>query len=162
MLPREMMPFEPEKLEALRARFPKALLRLWYVDHAPLPGEPAPYNTREHVFDFEDGLRLIISKDRDAGGEPRHDIVGHIHVSASVIPGTMMLEWCKREYMKHAHVFFTETWPHKVKERFDELARDAIAQQSMFMSFYSDGKGCLHLMLEPATAGGPRAPQGPR
>ena len=47
----DLIPFEPEPMEKLLARFPKALKAL------PLPPP------REHVFDFEQQVRMIVSLD---------------------------------------------------------------------------------------------------
>jgi hypothetical protein len=58
-----ILPFEPEPLESLQARFPKALERIWVVpSNGDMPDRPGMH--REHLFDFESGLRLLISIDR--------------------------------------------------------------------------------------------------
>src|SRR3954468_23455740 len=58
-----MLPFEPESLESMQARFPKALERIWVVpSNGDMPDRPGMH--REHLFDFESGLRLLISIDR--------------------------------------------------------------------------------------------------
>jgi hypothetical protein len=75
-------PHQPQSFDKLRARYPKALERVFQYgpkgDQRPVTG---PYELENQRFDFEDGLRLIVS--RDALGE-RIDL----HVSASIQPGT--------------------------------------------------------------------------
>jgi|SRR5688572_4008147 len=65
--------FNPEPLESLKARFPKAIDTIW----GKIKTEDRPGMYREHVFDFEDGLRMIISREVLIDPEPV------IHVSAS-------------------------------------------------------------------------------
>jgi|SRR5215467_3399354 len=69
------MEFKSESLEQLKAKFPKALERVWDVEATD--GD-RPGLHREHVFDFKDGMRLLISKDQFLEhGDP------DVHVSAS-------------------------------------------------------------------------------
>jgi hypothetical protein len=76
-----MLPYHPEPLEALQARYPKALEPIFDVRDWR-PGWPVPVSwQRRHVFDHDDGLRLIVSRDRLA------DAV-RLHVSASLAPGS--------------------------------------------------------------------------
>jgi hypothetical protein len=70
-----MLPFEPETIERLRARYPKAIKSIWHADEVTTNHHPGGH--REHVFDFESGLRLLISRDILADEEPL------IHISAS-------------------------------------------------------------------------------
>lgn len=69
-----MLPFEPESLKLLKKRYPAAIEKIWYVTD-PMPDRPGMH--REHLFDFESGLRLLISKDSLVFGKI------DIHVSAS-------------------------------------------------------------------------------
>ena len=68
--------FEAESLEVAQERFSASVKDLYDGTEELRPGEQ-----RKHIFDFEDGLRLIVSKDQypDPAGS-----VG-IHVSASVV-----------------------------------------------------------------------------
>lgn len=68
------LPFIAELLVTLRERFPKALEKVWEVTD---PMEDRPGMHRENVFDFDSGLRLLISRDKLVGIKPE------IHVSAS-------------------------------------------------------------------------------
>lgn len=59
-----MLPHKPQTLTELRARFPKALTRTYdAISIAMYKSTDRPGNNRENVFDFEDGLRLIVSRD---------------------------------------------------------------------------------------------------
>lgn len=68
------LPFVAELLVTLRERFPKALEKVWEVTD-PMLDRPGLH--RENVFDFDSGLRLLISKDKLI------DLKPEIHVSAS-------------------------------------------------------------------------------
>jgi hypothetical protein len=70
-----MLPFEPELISALKTRLPKALERVWNISEC---GEDRPTLHREHIFDFNCGLRLAISKDDFEDG-----LGPQIHVSSS-------------------------------------------------------------------------------
>jgi len=72
-----MLPFEPETLEQLQARYPDAILENWLVDDTVRPVRPG--SLRTHVFDGPHGIRLIISRDTSHIGKD-----GFIHVSASL------------------------------------------------------------------------------
>lgn len=71
-----MLTFEPETIEQLKSRFLKALETSWSVKRAIKDSDNTPGKKREHVFDFEDGIRIIISRDRFEG-------IQVIHFSAS-------------------------------------------------------------------------------
>ena len=57
------LPFEPETEEAMRARFEAALTPRYNVFTAT--GKDAPSKKRQHVFDFPDLVRMVVSVDRD-------------------------------------------------------------------------------------------------
>lgn len=71
------LPYEPQSIEQLKSRFSKCLEKVWDKDIDDLDKE-RPGLLRDYVFDFENGLRLIISKDnyKELGGL-------HIHISCS-------------------------------------------------------------------------------
>jgi len=71
------LPIEPEPLEDIKARFHLALEGV--VDGAKVAsGEvERPAIDRKHVFDFENGMRLIVSVDKNFG-------MTFLHVSVSV------------------------------------------------------------------------------
>lgn len=72
------LPIVPEPDDQLRARYSAALERVF----EPCPS-PRPAELREHVFDFADGIRLVVSRDRVA--DPR--FIGiYLHISASLVP----------------------------------------------------------------------------
>ncbi len=69
--------FEAQPITALAARYQKALEGVF--TQARVQAGERPGLIRAHVFDFENGLRLIISRDETYKGPE-----GHLHVSASV------------------------------------------------------------------------------
>lgn len=88
------LPFQQESVESMQARFSQALDREFDADKIA-DGEPdRPGLHRENVFDFEDGIRIIISKDRTRGNL-------FLHLSGSSQLGrvsfkTMLEEMVKR------------------------------------------------------------------
>ena len=77
--------WKPEPLSDMQGRYARAVSEIY--DARMARGEQLrPGNQRRHVFDFADGLRLIVSRDRLEEGR-----VG-IHVSGSVMPQTNLHE----------------------------------------------------------------------
>jgi hypothetical protein len=74
-----MLPFEPEPVIVLKQRYRDAIRDI--INPRVVARDPAlaPSKKREHVFDFPDGLRLIISTDQIDG-------VRTTHYSASMNP----------------------------------------------------------------------------
>jgi hypothetical protein len=72
-----MLPFIPETLEELQRRFKAAIAKPVNAVYASAHPEESPGKKREHVFDFVDGIRLIVSRDYAGNDEV-------LHVSASV------------------------------------------------------------------------------
>jgi len=71
-----MLPHEPETIEQMKARFPAAIAEPVDIDEVIEGTAPTPGKDRKHVFDFEDGMRVIISI--DVSSEERF-----LHLSAS-------------------------------------------------------------------------------
>jgi hypothetical protein len=74
-----MLPFEPEIEETLKARYPEAIRDVVDIGKIGSNPEVRPGLSREHVFDFFDGLRLIVSRDK-------MDLTTVVHISASMYP----------------------------------------------------------------------------
>lgn len=77
--------FEPEPISMMKARLPSALTDTWLASEwetfEDWARKDRPGKHRKHVFDFESGLRLIISRDRfNLQGKA---IPPFIHLSAS-------------------------------------------------------------------------------
>lgn len=70
-----MIPFEPQPLKQLQERYAEAIDIVWVADKNMVD---RPGLHRENVFDTEDGIRLIISKDLSPNGKE------YIHFSGSV------------------------------------------------------------------------------
>lgn len=74
------LPYAPEPIAQLRARFDRALDRLWDVTDWGEPTKPPPgrpFLAREHVFDLEDGCRFIITREINR----THSAAEYVHVS---------------------------------------------------------------------------------
>ena len=63
------LPFRAEPLEQLRARYADSLDPIIDVESVNLGLTQTPGCHRRHVFDFECGYRLIVSRDRHPDGE---------------------------------------------------------------------------------------------
>ena len=76
-----MLPFTPELLDQLRARYPAALVRVFDSCKIVTGEEERPGQIRTHVFDYNEddlGIRFVISREND----PELGMV--IHFSASM------------------------------------------------------------------------------
>ncbi len=70
------VPVQPEPLEVLQARYPLALEHIYDVGDI-MRGAIRPGEIAAQCFDFQDGIRLLISRERF------HDGKVHLHLSAS-------------------------------------------------------------------------------
>jgi hypothetical protein len=103
------VPFHPEPLDRLRARYPEALREVIDLELFALGRSPGPGTVRAQVFDSADGIRLIVAR-MDLGGE-----VGVIlHVSASLNPAAPLY----RELLRSAR----HIWPEWSQAEFCRLA----------------------------------------
>lgn len=81
-----MIPFKPESIHDLKARFPKALEPI--VDTTTTIITHVPGERPEHIFDCVDGIRVIASRDKTktkGGG----DAIFY-HFSTSAMLGTVL------------------------------------------------------------------------
>ena len=73
------LPFEPELEEGLQARYKDAVAEVIDIREIKSGVRATPGKERRHVFDFYDGLRLIVSRETDGTHKT-------IHFSASMSP----------------------------------------------------------------------------
>lgn len=122
-----MLPFKPESMEALRSRYHAALVPVF--DCRKGVPRPRPGELRGHVFDCADGLRLIVSRDRESDAEL------FLHLSASLTPGLPLYDKLarggvsKRQFIK------------LVLARFREVSGD---YKPLELAGFSSGKGVPH------------------
>jgi hypothetical protein len=101
--------YRPEPLARLRARYPEALREVIDMESAARGLVPWPGMVARNVFDCEDGIRLIVSRD-DLGGQ-----VGIVlHVSASIDPDAPLYRVLQRSAR---HI-----WPDWAQTKFRRLA----------------------------------------
>jgi len=74
------LPINIEPFETLRRRFSEAVKNSYDTLKIAANPKDRPGQKPEHVFDFDDGIRLIISRDRFNEKEV-------LHFSGSVLPG---------------------------------------------------------------------------
>lgn len=85
------LPFKPESSESLRNRYPAAIRNVFNFSGGHV-ADPRPGELRLCVFDFESGIRLIISRDKEDDGT-------FLHISASVqVSGTLEHKLRSGEY----------------------------------------------------------------
>ena len=96
------LPFIRESLDSIRKRLPKALTVVYDAQNI-LDGGKRPGQLRENVFDSEDGIRTIISLDKDGKtGVPV------LHMSFSLDPSsTLQLE----QFFDATASMHTVLWP---------------------------------------------------
>lgn len=116
----------PEPLEILRARYPRAL-EFVYCPEACASGAIRPGEVAANVFDFEDGLRLIISRDRMEGR-----VV--LHFSASVEVGTPLADELLRQIQGEPWHAVLSRWEATVPARFRDLSGDTRTPSLAFRS----------------------------
>ncbi len=76
-----MIPFQPETIDEVKRRYPSAVRDVYDTKQIHLGHQERPSNQRKHVFDFFDGMRLIIS--HETGEIKPSDCDEFVHVSAS-------------------------------------------------------------------------------
>ena len=74
--------WSPEPLATLQARYTDAVTEIYGHDRIVTGWQQRVGAQRKHVFDFEDGLRLIVSRHRF----PNHRV--GIAISGSIVPST--------------------------------------------------------------------------
>ena len=72
-----MLPFEPQEMKDMVTRYHEAVATTNDIELIQAGKAPVPSKDRKHVFDFQDGMRIIVSVDN-----LRSDVV--LHVSCSV------------------------------------------------------------------------------
>jgi hypothetical protein len=123
------VPQTAESLAVLRARYAAALEHVYDVE-AIRRGAVRPGEVAANVFDFEDGLRLIVSRERYPDGEIL------LHFSASFLPKCRMAD----ELRQQATVFgldgdqLLQRWLADVPRRFVELSGDGRPLRFLGMS----------------------------
>lgn len=88
-----MLPAAPESMEVAKARYPEAIREVYDFTDDPNAVMGDPGSKRKHIFDFEDGLRLIVTRERmPALHRGRVCVVMLVHVSASLNPDSTLVK----------------------------------------------------------------------
>ena len=61
-----LLPWQPESRDSIKARFAEALALDYDLQACRAEEQEPPGVNRKHVFDFEEGVRMIVSIDRSA------------------------------------------------------------------------------------------------
>lgn len=130
---------QPESIETARARYHLALAQIYELeDQRNITPPHTPGNKPEHVFDFDDGIRLIVSREQMAGEDPV------IHVSASFDPGRSFYRLIRRTCSSIAEA--QAMLRGACEARWREISGSAAPMQ--FLGF-SPGKGVPHWWVRP-------------
>ena len=129
------VPFKAEPLGQLQARFPRALQKVFDQFAIESSGATRPGQLQANVFDFEDGLRLIVSREQRVSGQ----IVLHVSASfqrecAIVTQLKPLLEAAKTQADRMA---VAEGWAATIPGRYAELAGDT--GEPITLAKWSDG-----------------------
>lgn len=125
----------PRTLADHQQRYPAALRTVFDTEAIQYSGAKRPGECCENVFDFADGLRLIISRDKMPDGEIL------VHVSASAQHGSEMYKSIKSGEMTPS-MFCSE-----IARRH---ALISCKQSGLELMGFSDGKGVPHFrVVEP-------------
>lgn len=100
-----MLPFQPESTESICARVNKVLERCFDVEKIARGQGKRPGELREHIFDFEDRIRCIVSLDRLKQDRPV------LHISCSSDWSTKL---SLAEFMVRAQNMHSVFWPDAV------------------------------------------------
>jgi len=118
------MPYAPEPVESARKRMPAALHDVYDPLEVEAGKQTRPGLLRKHVFDFEDGMRMIVSRETMDGKL-------WIHASFSWFAPPPVLEIAE--------------------SRIEERLRQAVGYTG-FMQLvmrFATPKGILHLLMDP-------------
>jgi hypothetical protein len=108
----------PEPMEALRARYAGALEHEFSVGFILSGTERRPGECPANVFDFLDGLRLIVSR------EVMPDGTRYLHVSASFRKESRIADEMRLLSLTKTPQELLEMWRRNVPRRFAELSGD--------------------------------------
>jgi hypothetical protein len=131
-----VLPFKPETIEDLRARYQSALTTIFDIAEIEAGGV-RPGQLRRHVFDCEDGIRLLISRDRDSRNAATSKPA--LHVSASVEKGYEVYTMAERGELS------PEGFLRMAKERFASISGDP---RRLRLLGFSHEAGVPHWMVE--------------
>src|SRR4051812_27825169 len=110
------VPTKVEPLEALRSRYPAALARVYEHEDTVRGGE-RPGEFAANCFDFGDGLRLIVSRERTLWGRVM------LHVSASfTADSTIANDWRRQRRAGARLPAVRDQWAATVPVRWRELS----------------------------------------
>lgn len=106
-----MLPYLPQTLEVMRSRLPKAIKELINPKECVRTGY-YPSKERVHVFDWEDGLRLIVTRELQQFGQWEQCL----HLSASFPPESPM-----HTFYAEANGMGKDAWIRCVQQRISDL-----------------------------------------
>jgi hypothetical protein len=130
--------FSPEPVELLTKRFPKALERLYDAESVQLGVQLPPSQSARQVFDFDDGLRLIVS--REFWSE-RGKV---LHLSASIKERTPLYEELRKKVKTVGTDAMEEHFRELAESRYQLLSGDT---REFCFAGNSEEKGVPHWFL---------------
>jgi hypothetical protein len=134
-----MIVFAPESEDRLRSRYAEAIRPVFDPESMALGVQERPGETRRNVFDFEDGLRLIIS--RDAIPRPT------LHLSASIYPNTAAYQLLAHQVWRYGLAKAMDAFRGEAEARFRAVSGET--RPLVYLGIFSD-KGVPHWVIEDA------------
>lgn len=123
------IPRRPESMASLKARYPLALEYVYDAFQIAEHNAIRPAEVAANVFDFEDGLRLIISRESYPG-----DNRVFLHFSASFQTETPIHERCKSVAAEHGSAAMLTDFMIAAADRFAELSGDTRQPTTIFVT----------------------------
>jgi hypothetical protein len=134
-----MLPFQPESVEVLRARYPEAVAEIVDLEGVRLGSVATPGQSRRHVFDTREGVRLIVSRERT---EPTGVVV--VHLSGSLLDGSPVEETLTAVARTHGPREVAQQLCGRIEALFREVSGET--RELIFLGFTPD-KGIPHWHL---------------
>lgn len=117
-----VLPFQPETIASARRRFPRALREasnpLELIEGKGIP----PSINRVNVFDFEDGIRMIVSLDDLVISKKIHVSASYTTEGADVLLGSKKTDAEKLAMSPKAKKKIARKAKSKIEQRFEAIA----------------------------------------
>ena len=113
------LPFNPEPLVALQARYPRALEVVYDQQEIAERGGIRPGQVPANIFDFDDGLKLIVSRERDLDDD------AILHLCASFLSVRRIADEFRLLTLTRSTESVFAEWLRDVPHRFRELSNDS-------------------------------------
>lgn len=120
------IPVQAEPFHELQARYPRCLEYIYDSEQIALAGAIRPGEVQANVFDFADGLRLIIGRQRVRKLDEMMQETGEyeviLHVSASLAKDSGLYKKIERDARRMPVLKAIRKWLDTIPLRFEQLS----------------------------------------